>query len=155
MSERFEATYRRHVEAVFRFAMSCVRRREIAEDLTSEAFLALYRNFDGIDESRLPGWLIAVVRNRSRDYWRRQVTEQAYLRTLAAEPQAVEAGADRGLWGSCDLKPVHRVCLRLRYVDGMSRSEIASATGLSENQVKGHLQYALRLLRAALAGHER
>jgi RNA polymerase sigma-70 factor, ECF subfamily len=152
MSERFEATYRRHVEAVFRFALSCVRRRDIAEELTSEAFLALYRNFDDIDDSRLPGWLIAVVRNRSRDYWRRQVTEQSYLRTLADEPRAAEAVADSGLLGSCELKPVHRVCLRLRYVDGLSRAEIASATGLSENQVKGHLQYSLRLLRAALAG---
>ena len=155
MSERFEATYRRHVEAVFRFALSCVRRREVAEDLTSEAFLALYRNFDGIDESRLPGWLIAVVRNRSRDYWRRQVTEQNYLRSIVDQPQFTEATVDTGLLGSSDLKPVHRVCLRLRYVDGLSRSEIASATGLSENQVKGHLQYSLRLLRTALTGQGR
>jgi RNA polymerase sigma-70 factor (ECF subfamily) len=35
----------------------------------------------------------------------------------------------------------------LRYVHGMSRSEIAERTGLSEVQVKGHLQYALALLR--------
>jgi RNA polymerase sigma-70 factor, ECF subfamily len=154
MSERFEATYRRHVEAVFRFALACVRRRDIAEELTSEAFLSLYRNFEGIDESRLPGWLIAVVRNRSRDYWRRQVTEQNYLRTLVDQPHAAAVPSDQGLFASCDLKPVHRVCLRLRYVDGLSRAEIASATGLSENQVKGHLQYSLRLLRAALAGQE-
>jgi len=155
MSERFEATYRRHVEAVFRFALACVRRREIAEELTSEAFLALYRNFDGIDETRLPGWLIAVVRNRSRDYWRHQVTEQSYLRPLLDQSQEAAPASEGGLFSSCGLKPVHRVCLRLRYVDGMSRTEIASATGLSENQVKGHLQYGLRLLRAALTGQER
>jgi len=154
MSERFEATYRRHVEAVFRFALACVRRRDIAEELTSEAFLALYRNFDGIDDTRLPAWLIAVVRNRSRDYWRRQVTEQSYLRSLGDQLQTSQPLPDNGLFASCDLKPVHRVCLRLRYVDGMSRAEIASATGLSETQVKGHLQYSLRLLRAAMAGHE-
>jgi DNA-directed RNA polymerase specialized sigma24 family protein len=29
----------------------------------------------------------------------------------------------------------------------MSRTEIATSTGLSETQVKGHLQYALELLR--------
>ncbi len=155
MSDRFEATYRRHVDAVFRFALSCVRRREIAEELTSEAFLALYRNFDGIDDTRLPAWLIAVVRNRARDYWRRQVTEQTYLRSLADEPASAGSAEDGGLFSSCDLKPVHRICLRLRYVDGLTRTEIASATGLSENQVKGHLQYSLRLLRAALAGQER
>jgi DNA-directed RNA polymerase specialized sigma24 family protein len=35
----------------------------------------------------------------------------------------------------------------LRYVHGSSRSEIASQLALSETQVKGHLQYALALLR--------
>lgn len=45
------------------------------------------------------------------------------------------------------LKAVHRVCLILRYVYGYSRAEIAGETGLTETQVKGHLQYALTLLR--------
>ncbi len=48
-----------------------------------------------------------------------------------------------------DLKPVHRTCLMLRYVYGMTRAEIADKTGLSETQVKGHLQYGLKLLREA------
>jgi RNA polymerase sigma-70 factor (ECF subfamily) len=47
------------------------------------------------------------------------------------------------------LKPVHRTCVMLRYVYGMTRAEIATETGLSETQVKGHLQYALELLRKA------
>ena len=34
---------RQHVQAVFRFAMRITRRKEVAEDLTSEAFLALHR----------------------------------------------------------------------------------------------------------------
>jgi len=152
MSEAFEAVYRKHVDAVFRFALACVRRREFAEDLTSEAFLALFRNFDGIDQTRLPGWLLAVVRNRARDYWRRQVTEQRYLASLGGTTDAVQPAVNGDLLASPELKPVHRVCLHLRYVDGMSRAEIASATGLSENQVKGHLQYSLRLLRAAFEG---
>ena len=42
---------------------------------------------------------------------------------------------------------MHRACLILRYVHGMSRAEIARELGLNDNQVKGHLQYALTLLR--------
>ena len=57
----FEEIYRRHVQSVFRFAMRCVSRHDLAEDLTSEAFLALYRNLDHVDESLLPGWLLTVV----------------------------------------------------------------------------------------------
>ncbi len=150
MNESFDAVYRRHVDSVFRFALSCVRRREIAEELVGEAFLALFRNFDGIDQARLPAWLIAVVRNRARDLWRRQALEHGYLELLSREPAAGAGEVKLGLFDRAELKPIHRVCLRLRYVEGLTRAEIASATGLSEVQVKGHLQYALRLLRAVV-----
>jgi RNA polymerase sigma-70 factor (ECF subfamily) len=142
----FEDVYRQHVQSVFRFAMRCVSRRDLAEDLTSEAFVALYRNLESIDASRLPGWLFTVVRNRARDHWRRQVVEQRYLETLgtsAVEPPRLE----RRILESPGLKPVHRTCLMLRYVHGMTRAEIAAKTGLTEMQVKGSLQYALELLR--------
>lgn len=152
MTEDFDAVYRRHADAVFRFALSCVRRRDIAEELVSEAFLALFRSFEGIDQARLPAWLIAVVRNRARDHWRRQVLEHGYLESLPRDPAAADGKVKIGLFDRPELKLIHRVCLRLRYVDGLSRTEIASATGLSETQVKGHLQYALRLLRAVVVG---
>jgi len=142
----FEDLYRQHVQSVFRFAVRCVSRRDVAEDLTSEAFLALYRNLDQIDQSLLPGWLLTVVRNRARDHWRRQAVEQRYLETLdppVTEPPPLE----RWILESPGLKPVHRTCLMLRYVQGMTRTEISAKTGLSDTQVKGHLQYALELLR--------
>ena len=150
MTEDFDAVYRRHVDAVFRFALSCVRRRDIAEELVGEAFLALFRSFEGIDQSRLPAWLIAVVRNRARDHWRRQALEHGYLESLPRDPATAADGVKLGLFDRHELKPIHRVCLRLRYVEELTRAEIASATGLSEVQVKGHLQYALRLLRAVV-----
>jgi RNA polymerase sigma-70 factor (ECF subfamily) len=142
----FEELYRRHAQAVFRFAMRCVSRRDLAEDLTSEAFLALYRNIESIDESLLPGWLFTVVRNRARDQWRRQAVEQRYLESLDP-PVAEQPPLERWILESPGLKPIHRTCLMLRYVSGMTRAEIAAATGLSETQVKSYLQYALELLR--------
>lgn len=143
----FEALYRRHVRAVLRFALSTVGNRETAEDLTSEAFLALYRNLDGIDESQLPGWLLAVVRNRARDLWRRRAVEMRYEDQLRDPPAAPAPEVEGWILNSPDLKPVHRTCVTLRYVYGMTRAEIAARTGLTETQVKGYLQYALTLLR--------
>lgn len=145
----FEDLYRQHVQAVFRFACHVTGDRATAEDLTSEAFLGLYRNLDSIDESLLPGWLLTVVRNRARGLWRRRVVEQRYVDQfdgpVAAEPAAMETW----LLESSELKPIHRTCLMLRYVYGMTRTEIATTTGLNETQVKGHLQYGLKLLRQA------
>ena len=107
--------------------------RETAEDITSEAFLALYRNLDSIDESLLPGWLLTVARNRARDLWRRRVVEQRGLEQLADPPSVAQpAPLEAWMLECADLKPVHRTCLMLRYVYGMTRAEIADKTGLSE-----------------------
>src|SRR6185503_5188687 len=122
---------------------------ETAEDLTSEAFLALHKNLGSIDEALLPGWLLTVVRNRARDLWRRRAVEQRYVEQLDDPPAAQPAAMETWLLECPDLKPVHRTCVMLRYVYGMTRPEIASKTGLSETQVKGYLQYGLKLLRQA------
>jgi RNA polymerase sigma-70 factor (ECF subfamily) len=153
----FEELYRKHVHAVFRFAMSVVGQRETAEDLTSEAFLALHRNLDAIDQALLPGWLLTVVRNRARDLWRRKAVEDRFLERLAeTTAPAVEPLLPLEHWilDSPELRPIHRTCLILRYVHDMTRAEIAAKTGLSETQVKGHLQYGLALLRKTYKGGE-
>lgn len=146
----FEAVYRQHVKAVFRYAMRVCGRRETAEDLTSEAFLALHRKFHAIDQSQLPAWLLTVVRNRARDLWRHEAVAQRYVEQSVDPPntQPIELG----ILDLAELKPVHRTCLMLRYGFGMSRAEIAAQTGMTETQVRGHLQYALALLRKAHAG---
>jgi RNA polymerase sigma-70 factor (ECF subfamily) len=146
----FEEIYRQHAQSVFRYAMRVCGRRETAEDLTSDAFLALYRNFDAIDQGQLPAWLITVVRNRARDLWRHQAVEQRFVEQSPGP--AVAEPVEPSLLDTVELRPIHRTCLMLRYSYGMSRAEIASQTGLTETQVRGHLQYALTLLRKAHAG---
>jgi len=67
MSE-FDELYEANVAAVFRHALKCVGRRDVAEDITSEVFLTLYRRLDSLDRSQVQGWLFAVARNRAIDY---------------------------------------------------------------------------------------
>jgi RNA polymerase sigma-70 factor (ECF subfamily) len=149
--ERFEKLYKEHVAAVYRYARSCVGRSEIAEDVVSEAFLALYQTLDKVADSQLPAWLLTVAKRRAADYWRRWFREarEASWTSAASNAAPQQASMSLGLWldRNLQLKPVHRTCLILRYAHGMTREEIAEQLGLSEIQVKGHLQYALELLR--------
>jgi RNA polymerase sigma-70 factor, ECF subfamily len=150
--ESYETVYRRHCNTVFRFASQCVGRRDIAEELTAEAFLELHRHWKEIDTGRLPSWLFTVVKNRAADHWRRMELER---RHFASEPEPVTHGTPQemdGLFDSEVLKPIHKICLTLRYVHEMSQAEIATRLGLNETQVKGHLQYARELLRKQLSG---
>ncbi len=149
----FEDIYRAHVGSVFRYALSLAGSRSLAEDVTGDAFLALLRHRETVDETRLPAWLFTVVKHRVIDYRRRESTEQQHLDRWRKENNDMTAGPalNAGLLDHRSLKPIHRVCLTLRYVHGMTRLEIARNTGLSEVQVKGHLQYALEILRKELA----
>ena len=146
--ESFESAYRRHFASVFRFALSVAGRRDVAEDLTAEAFLELHRHADTIRMEQLPAWLFVVVRNRARDLWRHQLVEQRYALWMTETKVTSAPPATPPPWLSdSSLKPVQRVCLELHYVWGYTVSEIASRLGLSDGQVKGHLQRALRHLR--------
>jgi RNA polymerase sigma-70 factor, ECF subfamily len=147
----FEEIYRQHFGAVFRFAIHCVGRRELAEDLTSEAFLELYRNWARIDASQLPAWLITVVKNRATDHWRRASREELYANPPAEAQSEFDSRLGGFLLENKALRPPHRACLILRYVHGMSREEIAQKLGLTGNQVKSYLQYGLQLLREDLS----
>ena len=147
----FEATYRDYVDAVFRYTLRSVGNRELAEDITSEVFLELYRNRDSVDAAKLPAWLFTVARNRSVDYWRKAAMEQRYaeLAPPPETPPAAELDLQKWLQDEPTLKPIHRACLVMHFVHGMSRIEIAGRLGVTEIKVKGHLQYGLQLLRKA------
>ena len=153
----FEEVYRQHLNAVFRYAQRVVGRRDVAEEITSDAFIALWKTFDTIDTSQLPGWLFTVVRNRATDFWRRSGVEQKYLSGLDAPvvgPGRPQDDFMEWLDSAPALKPIHRAVLILRYVHGGERTDIAARLGLTETQVKGHLQYAHKLLRKELSEAE-
>jgi RNA polymerase sigma-70 factor (ECF subfamily) len=147
----FDDVYRKHLAAVLRAASSAVGRRDVAEEITADAFLELHRQFDRIEADRLPGWLITVVRTRAIDCWRRQQLERRFAEQLpaaiAADTAALALVSRDGLFSHLSLKPVHRACLSMRYEAGMPRDEIAARLGLIGTQVRGHLQYGLTLLR--------
>ena len=147
----FDDVYRRHLSTVLRSASRAVGRRDVAEEITADAFLELHRQFDRIDPDRLPGWLITVVKNRAIDYWRRRQLERRFAEASppaeAVEPAALEMAQRDGLLSHPSLKPIHRACLSMRYEHEMTREEIAARLGLTETQVRGHLQYGLTLLR--------
>lgn len=153
--EDFECLYRQHAETVLRYAMRCVGRKDVAEDIASEAFWQLHKNMGSIDIGRLPAWLFTVVRNRAIDYWRRYKLETEYtkLNSIPAEPSFTPS--DGNLLQCSALKDIHRICLILHYVHGMTRTEIAEFTGLRETQIKGYLRSGLSILREALISQTR
>lgn len=152
----FEAVYREHFGAVFRLAMATVGRRDLAEDLTAEAFLALHQQFGSIRIDELPAWLFVVVRNRARDHWRRERVRERHAQWMSGDPPPFVPPPSGPVWlRDGAVSPVQRVCLELHYLWGFTVSEVAGRLRMSEGQVKGHLQRARQHLRAqGLRSHD-
>jgi RNA polymerase sigma-70 factor (ECF subfamily) len=148
----FREVYERHAHDILRYAYRCVGRREIAEEIVSEAFLKMYLHRDTVDLSRAGAWLTTAVKNLATDYWRRQQVERRAQAEAAAAPEPEDPPVK---WEEFIDHPVlkaeHRICLTLHYVHGMTNKEIVAHTGLTENQVKSAIQYGLKLLRGVHA----
>lgn len=78
-----------HGDALLRYAVGRVANREVAEDIVQEVFLAAFRNrhqFDG--KSSLRTWLIAILRRKLIDHYRKSSREPKLA------PQGAEPGDD-------------------------------------------------------------
>jgi RNA polymerase sigma-70 factor, ECF subfamily len=112
----------------------------VAEDLTSETFLAAV---DALRRDRVPqlstAWLIGVARHKLVDHWRRREREERSLRAVEAEAlndpvddwdvRLDAMAAQRAL---ADLGAHHRSALTLRYLDGLPVRDVAGCLGRTE-----------------------
>lgn len=123
----------------------------VAEDLTSETFLAAV---DAVQRDAVPdltvAWLISVARHKLVDHWRRQGRERD-THPPAAEPVDdwdvhLDQLAARATLAQ--LGPHHRSALTLRYLDGLPVREVASYLGRTEGATEVLLVRAKAAFRA-------
>jgi len=139
----FDEAFALHHRAVFATARGVVRDPALAEEITQEVFLKLYRKFDSKPNGELlRPWLLRVTLNEARNTLRgqnrslaRDTTYQINLDPLVPQVeyqrlQEVET-ARRAL---DKIKEPMRTCLLLRH-QGLSYREIAQTLSLKENYV--------------------
>jgi RNA polymerase sigma-70 factor (ECF subfamily) len=152
--------YDRALPEVYGYLLARCRSVPVAEDLTSETFLAAVR---AIEEGTVPhlsvAWLIGVARHKLVDHWRRLAREEAKLSLVGGEPDVddpwdaqLEAARAREVLDS--LGPHHRGALVLRYVDGLPVREVADHLDRTEHATEALLVRARRAFRAAYEGGE-
>lgn len=155
----YGALVRRYSRPAYAVAMSVTGRHEDAEDAAQESFLVA---LERLEECRSPekfgGWLMTIVRNRSRNLVRREslrdsdqvpesashrgptpdrVTERVELRALLEEAMK-------------SLPSVQREIVLLHDLEGWKHREIAERLEIPSGTVRSHLHFARKALRAAL-----
>lgn len=148
--------YRRAAYAV---AYSVTGSHEDAEDAAQESFLvALERLEECRSPERFAGWLMTIVRNRSRNLVRRESLREMDPVPLSAstrlptpdretERSELQATLREALDG---LPEVQREIVLLHDLEGWKHREIADRLGLPSGTVRSHLHFARRALRDAL-----
>ena len=114
------------------YLMRRCRGRLVAEELTSEVFLAAVRAVRiGKVEQVTVAWLIGIARHKLIDHWRAEEREQRRLRAVAGELDETDdqwdAVLDRHLAEEilAALAPQHRAALTLRYLDALPVAQVA------------------------------
>jgi RNA polymerase sigma-70 factor (ECF subfamily) len=141
---------------VYGYLLSRCGNRAVAEELTSETFLAAVRGArEGARVS--PAWLIGVARHKLVDHWRRQEREERGLRLVHGE-QRVEDPWDEEIDALlarevlARLGPQHRCALTLRYLDGLPVPEVARELGRTVHATEALLTRARAAFRREYPG---
>lgn len=130
------AIFDRALPEVYDYLLHRCRERSVAEDLTSETFLAAVAEVrrDRIDDMSV-AWLIGIARHKLADHWRRRARDDRKLTAIADQPSStlIEAPIEpgRAMAVLAMINPMQRAALTLRHIDGLSVPEVADVLGRS------------------------
>ena len=144
----FDEAFTLHHRAVFRTARAVVRDSALAEDVTQEVFLRLYRNLNSTPgEELLRAWLLRVTLNVARNTLRGQsrsmVRDNEYHKSTAETGFFAEApeedyerrvAIEEARRALDKIKEPMRSCLLLKQ-QGLSYREIATSLSLKETNI--------------------
>ena len=139
------------------YAISLVRKRDVAQDVVQDAFLRLHERLAEVREPK--AWLYRTVHNLAMSYHRKHrkvITMDFEDPEGFPEPVDTEALPDNrlermeavGMAMLCldRLKENAQELIQLKFVENLSYKEIAERTGLSVGNVGYKLHHAIKFL---------
>jgi len=154
----FTRLYLRHYDAVFRYCVHRLFDRTTAEDITSEVFLSMVKNFHGFqgDERQFRNWLYRIATNAVNQHIRKTTRRNAIMTWVRwwsnntgedshpDEPQQNPAIIKKAM---LTLKPQYQAIVTMRFFENLKVEEIAEVFGTSAGTVRSQLSRALAKLR--------
>ena len=167
-ADAFAVIYDRHGGAAYSLAYRIVGDPSVAEDVTQEAFISVWRSGARFDAARgsVRTWTLGIVRNRAIDALRRSagsapkldLDDEAVLESRPAaeltDSEAIRRETARKVRGALSELPAEQSeVIGLAYFGGFTHSEIAEMLGMPLGTVKGRMRLGLEKIRNTLAEH--
>jgi RNA polymerase sigma-70 factor, ECF subfamily len=152
----FLALYDEALPQVYGYLIARCGDRTVAEDLTSETFLAVATARP--DAPLSVPWMIGVARHKLVDHWRRQARQERLLQAVEGlstepdDPWEMELDRWRAQEVLAKLAPQHRAALTLRYLDDLRVPEAAAVLGRGVTATEALLVRARREFRQVYEG---
>ncbi len=146
----FECLYERFADRVFRFALTIVRDRHLAEEVLQDTMVAVWKaagRFAG--RSQVSTWILGIARNRAYDLLRREIRGARHTEEGVVQPDPL-AGVEHieAVRGAVEgLPPGEREVAFLTFYEGLSYREIAGMLGIPEGTVKSRINRGRTQLR--------
>lgn len=146
--KQYVAISQQHMASFFRTAFSLVGNRADAEDAVQQALLNAWKSREKAREGLERAWMMRIVINECYTILRRRKK----CLTVETLPQAHwQPKEDTGLYDALQALPDGlRTPFLLKYMEGMTEAEVASAMGLPLSSVKNRLFRARKKLRVWL-----
>src|SRR5262245_54517812 len=156
-ADAFEVILERHADAAFSLAYRMCGRRSVADDITQESCLALWRSGARYDHARasVRTWVLSIVHNRAIDALRRssvhdrrraggEGTAEGLEASERTDAQAIENAASDEIRGALgELPAEQRQVIELAYFGGFTQAEIASMLDAPIGTVKSRMRLGL------------
>jgi RNA polymerase sigma-70 factor, ECF subfamily len=152
----FELLVREFQADVYRFAWHLTRDRDLADDVTQDAFLRAFRFIEGFRGDRKFGsWLFAITRNCAMDALRRGRFPLLHEHDREVEGSVGDATAHAELDAALrSISSEHRETFLLVEVFGLSYQEASDVLGVATGTVKSRMFRARKALCAAITDRE-
>ena len=161
----WERLYERYWSGVLRFCHNFTRDTGTAEEWANETFLILKQKAGTFrPEAELRPWLYRIARNtclqdlrKKREFnWSESVAASGPLAFVDPNPSPASRVEAREVSAQAkallaQLSEEERTTVLLKFVEGLSREEIAAAMDCPEATVKSRLYRAMKLLRTYLS----
>lgn len=152
----FAQIYERYYQSIYNYVYYRVGDSSLAEDLTAEVFLKALEGIETFTFRGVPfsAWLYRIANNLVADHFRHQPQQPDLSleeELIAAEGEPSEA-LERGLTQQQlaqalrGLTEEQRQVIILKFVEGLSNTEVAQVLGKTEGAVKGLQHRALARL---------
>lgn len=159
--EAFGVLYDHYQPQIYRFIILKVSRRQEAEDLTHQVFVAAWKNMPNYEDQGYPfsSWLYQIARNQVIDHYRLKKPDvnleedqvQELTGTDDAESQAEESLAMSKVQRAIkELSGEYQDVVIMRFIEELSVREVAQALGKSEGAIKVMQHRAIKELKEAL-----